>query len=451
MMPVRMFSVSRLLRGAFAAALVAATLFATFPAQAIDIKEVKSPKGITAWLIQDSSIPLVSMEFGFHGGTALDPKGKEGVTELVSGLLDEGAGPYSAAQFQKQLEENSIGLRFRASLDQFSGSLRTLNQTRDQAVELLRLALTQPHFNAEPVARVKGQILAQVTRERERPRNIASRVWHKTAFGNHPYGRDMLGAEKAIPAITAEDLKIFVKTRFGRDNLVVGVVGDISETELGALLDRAFGDLPAKASAWVVPPARVHSNGKVVVIKRPIPQTVVQFGQTGINLDDPDYYAASVLNYIMGGSGLTSRLADEVREKRGLAYSIYTRLVTYDGAALLMGWVATRNDRVKETIDIIRKEWARVASKPISQSELDDAKSYITGSYFTQFNSTQRIAGLLRGLQVDKLGIDYLDRRNKLIEAVTIADIQRVARRLMKPEELTFVLVGEPKGVTATP
>ena len=451
MIQVRMFPVSHLLRGVFAAAFVMASLCAASPARAIDIKEVKSPKGIKAWLIQDSSIPMVSMEFAFHGGTALDPKGKEGVTELASGLLDEGAGPYSAAQFQKQLEENSISLRFRASLDLFSGSLRSLNRDRDQAIDLLRLALTQPHFKAEPMARVKGQILAQVSRERERPRNIASRVWHETAFGDHPYGRDMSGAEKEIAAITPQDLKTFIKTRFGRDNLVVGVVGDISETELGALLDRAFGDLPAKASAWVVPPARVHSKGKVVVIERPIPQTVVQFGQTGIALDDPDYYAAVVLNYIMGGSGLTSRLADEVREKRGLAYSIYTRLVNYDGAALLMGWVATRNDRVKETIDIIRKEWARIASTPISQGELADAKSYITGSYFTQFNSTQRIAGLLLGLQVDKLGIDYLTRRNALIDAVTAADIQRVARRLMKPEELTVVLVGEPKGVTATP
>jgi zinc protease len=438
-------------RAVAAAALVAAALFVPAPARAIDIKAVTSPKGVTAWLITDTSVPLISLQFSFRGGSALDPKGKAGLAELTPGLLDEGAGSYTSAQFQKALEDNSITLRFSTGLDSFGGSLRALNENRDQAIDLLRLALTRPRFDPEPLARVKGQMLAQVEREAERARDVADQVWHRTAFGEHPYARDVDGTRRTIPTITADDLKDFVKRRFGRDNLVIGVVGDITEGELATLLDRAFGDLPEKAAPWTIPQARFPGAGKVVVVERKIPQTVVQFGQPGVGVKDPDFYAATVMNYIMGGGGLTTRLADEIREKRGLAYSVYTSLVTYDYGEVLMGWVATRNARVKETLDLVRAEWTRMAKEPVSRQELDDAKAYLTGSYFTRLNSTSRIAGLLVGIQLDELGIDYLSRRNKLIEAVTVADIQRVARRLLKPEELTVVLVGQPEGVTATP
>lgn len=447
----RFLSRGAAVRAILAAVLVAATLFVPAPARAIDIKAVTSPKGVTAWLITDTSVPLLSMQFSFRGGSALDPKGKAGLAEMASGLLDEGAGTYTSAQFQKALEENSITLRFSTGLDSFGGSLRALNENRDQAIDLLRLALTQARFDPEPLARIKGQMLAQVEREAERARDVADQVWHRTAFGVHPYARDVDGTRKTIPTITAEDLKGFVQRRFGRDNLVIGVVGDITEGELATLLDRAFGDLPEKAAPWTIPQARFPGAGKVVVVDRKIPQTVVQFGQAGIGIKDPDFYAATVMNYIMGGGGLTTRLADEIREKRGLAYSVYTALVNYDYGEVLMGWVATRNARVKETLDLVRAEWARMAKEPVSRAELDDAKAYLTGSYFARLNSTGRIAGLLVGLQLDNLGIDYLTRRNKLIEAVTVADIQRVAKRLLKPDELTVVLVGKPEGITATP
>lgn len=444
----RKMNAIRLSLPALAMAVVA--LFAA-PSGAVDITEVRSARGITAWLIRDESIPLVSMEFAFRGGSALDPKGRGGLAEFVSGILDEGAGPYDAAQFQKELETNSIALRFRSSLDVFSGSLRTLNTTRDKAFDLLRLSLTEPRFDPEPMARVRGQLLAQVDRETERAQNLADHVWHKTTFGDHPYARDIDSSRQTIAKISADDLKAFVGRRFGRDNLVVGVVGSIAPDELADLLDRTFGGLPAEAASWRLPDARVQNPGKVVVIDRQIPQTVVQFGHAGLARTDPDFYAATVMNYIIGGGGLTTRLADEVREKRGLAYSIYTRLVNYDHANLLTGWVATRNTRVRETMDIVRGEWKRMIETPVTQKELDDARAYLTGSYFTRLNSTQSIAQLLLGLQIDRLGIDYLTRRNALINAVTVADVSRVAKRLLKPEALTIVLVGRPEGVTSTP
>lgn len=434
----------------FAAALVLVLLMAS-PARAIDIQVVKTPGGITAWLIEDATVPLMSMQFLFRGGSVLDPAGKTGLAELVSGVLDEGAGAYDSAQFQRRLEDNSISLRFNAVLESFGGSLKALTENRNEAIELLRLALTAPRFDSEPVARVKGQMLAQVKRRAERPRNIAGRAWSQATFADHPYGRDTDGTKTTIPAITVDDLRQFVKTRLGRDNLIIGVVGDIAPAQLAPLLDRAFGALPAKAAAYTVPPAKVVGAGKVIVVERNIPQTVVIFGQAGIRRDDPDYYVASVMNYILGGGGLTSRLGDEIREKRGLAYSVYTRLESYNKAGLIIGEVATQNTRVAKSLELIRAEWTRMATTPVSLKELEDAKSYLTGSYFTRLNSTGRIAGLLVGIQFDNLGIDYLKRRNGLINVVTISDIERVARRLLKSEALTVVMVGKPRGITAQP
>lgn len=423
----------------------------THVAGAIEIREVKTPKGVTAWLIEDKTVPIVSLEFAFRGGSALDPEGKDGVAELVSGLLDEGAGDLASAEFQRRLENNSISLGFRASLDSFGGTLSTLVENREMAFSLLQLALTRPRFDAEPVARMKSQVMAQIAREAERARNVAQQRWQKEIFGTHPYGRDVDGQKKTITTITPEDLRNFVNGRFARDNLIIGVVGDITEAELVPLLDRTFGALPEKAASSRIPDIEVKNAGKVIVVPRKIPQTVVVFGQKGLPITDPDFYAATVMNYIMGGGGLTSRLADEVREKRGLAYSVYTRLVNYDRADLILGWVATQNAKVGQSMDLIRAEWARMANTPVSQSELDDAKSYLTGSYFTRLNSTRRIASLLVGLQLDNLGIDYIQRRNKLIASVTVADVRRVAQRLLQPEGLTVVMVGSPEGVTATP
>lgn len=449
MSPVNRIRALRLSGAVFVAVVFVAAL-AVPPARAIDITSVTSSKGITAWLIQDKTVPLVSMRFAFRGGSALDPKGKGGLAEMTTGLLDEGAANLDSDAFQKKLSDDSIDLGFSAGLDSAGGSLKTLNRNRTEAFNLLHDALTAPRFDNEPVSRVRRQMLAAVRRDAERPQSIADDKWHKAVFGDHPYARDTDGNRKTIPQITVADMRGWVKHHFARDNLVVGVVGDITPDQLKPLLDRAFGDLPAKATLPKVPDAKLVNKDEVLVVHRDIPQTVVMFGQKGIARDNPDFYAATLMNYVMGGGGLTSRLADEVREKRGLAYSVYTALVDYDHAPLIMGWVATKNARVKESMDLIREQWRKMAEHGITKSELADAKSYIKGAYYTHLTSTSRIADALVGIQLDHLGIDYLDRRKGLIDAVTLVDVARVAKRLLDADKLTVVMVGNPKGVTPT-
>ena len=433
-----------------AALLALLSLVAAFQARAVEVQRVVSPGGIEAWLVEDHSNPIIALDLAFRGGAALDPAGKPGLAYMVSTLIDEGAGPLDSQAFQGALDDLSISLRFQAGLDNFSGSLSTLSENRARAFELLRLALTAPRFDEEPVERIRSQILARLSREAEDPDMIASRTLRRLVFQDHPYARPTRGTEASIAAITADDLRGFVRARFARDRLFIGVVGDITPDELKTLLDATFTPLPAEGEAFEVPEAAIGNAGDLVVIERNIPQSVVSLGQAGIKRDDPDYYAAYVVNYILGGGGFASRLVEEVREKRGLAYSVYSYLSPLDHGALIAGGVATQNARVGQSLELIRREWQRMAESGPSVEELAAAKKFLTGSFPLRFSSSGRIAGMLVGIQLEDLGIDYLDERNSHIEAVDLATAQRVAKRLYRPEALTVVVVGAPAGVEPT-
>ncbi|MEQ8355450.1 MAG: pitrilysin family protein [Kiloniellaceae bacterium] len=423
---------------------------AAIQARAVEVQRVVSPGGIEAWLVEDHTNPIIALEMSFLGGAALDPEGKAGLANMVASVIDEGAGPLDSQAFQGELDDLSISLHFSAGIDSFGGSLETLTEYRGRAFELLRLALTEPRFDEEPVARIRSQIVASLSRESEDPDAIAGRTLRRLMFQDHPYARPAKGSEASMARITVEDLRRFVAERFVRDRLFVGVVGDITPEQLAAALDETFLALPAKSAPLAVPEATVTGGGEVVVIEKPIPQSVVVLGQSGIKRDDPDYYAAYVVNYILGGGGFSSRLVEEVREKRGLAYSVYSYLAPFDYGAMIGGGTATQNARVGESLDLIRQEWRRMAEAGPSAEELEAAKRYLTGSFPLRFSSSDNIAGMLVGMQLEKLGIDYLDKRNSYIDAVTLDDAKRVAKRVYQPDALTVVVVGTPEGVTAT-
>ena len=433
----------------FAIALVL-VLVAVLPARAVEVQRVISPGGIEAWLVEDHTNPIISLDLTFRGGAALDPAGKEGLANLVSGLIDEGAGDLDSQTFQGRLQDLSIRLSFSTGRDNFSGELRTLTENRDVAFELLRLALTEARFDEEPVGRIRSQILAGLARDSQNPRSIVGRTMSKVLFPEHPYGRPVSGTAASVSGLSAADLRRFVAERFARDALVVGVVGDITAAELARRLDETFLGLPEAAASAEIADTVPDAQGGVVVVGRDIPQSIVSFGHAGIARDDPDYYAAYVVNYILGGGGFSSRLYEEIREKRGLAYSVYAYLNPLDHAALVMGGVATQNERVSQSLELIRAEWRRMAEAGPGETELHDAKTYLTGSFPLRFSSSGAISGMLIGMQLHDLGIDYLERRNGLIEAITLEDARRVAARLYDADKLTVVVIGRPDGVTAT-
>lgn len=417
------------------------------PAQAAaEVQEVVTESGIRAYLVPEPSIPFLSLSLEFRGGSATDPDGKAGLAYMVSGLLDEGAGPYDSQAYRAELDDNAISLSFDADRDGLSGDLRTLTETRDHAFDLLRLALQEPRFDEEPVGRVRSQILGDLARRESDPQYVASRLWFEKAFPDHPYGRPTRGTKASVAGLTAVDLRRFVAERLARDNLVVGVSGDITADELKPLLERTFGGLPAHANGIDVPKVAPETAPRPVVERLDIPQSVVVFGKAGIPRDDPDYYAAYVANYILGGGGFSSRLLEEIREKRGLAYGAASYLYDLDDSPLWLGGVATRNDAVAQSVDLVRQEARRMAAGEVDATDLDNAKTYLTGSFPLRLTSNGQIAGMLVSVQLAHLGRDYLDRRNGLIEAVTLDDLKRVAKRLFSGDLLVTV-VGQPQGV----
>jgi zinc protease len=422
---------------------LALSMLATSPpvGAAAKVERVVSPGGIEAYLVSEPSIPFLAMSIHFAGGSALDPAGKEGVAYMASGLLDEGAGPLDSQAFRTELEDQAIRLSFDAQRDSFTGELKTLTEHRRRAFELLRLALVEPRFDPEPVERIRHQIEASLRRSSEDPDYLASLTWFATAFAGHPYGRPVRGTLASIAAIDTDDLRSFVASRLAKDTLTVGVAGDVTAAELGELLDLAFGDLPATSTPVALAPTAPR-GGETIFEHRDVPQSQVVFGEAGLARDDPDYYAAYVVNHILGGGGFTSLLTEEVREKRGLAYSVYSYLYPLDHAAIWLGGLGTGNRSVEEALRLVRQEIDRVARGEISQERLDDAKTYLTGSFPLRLTSNDRIAQTLVGMQVDALGIDYLERRNAYIEAVTLEDARRVAQRLYHPDALLTVVVG---------
>ena len=418
------------------------------PVHGINIQRVESPGGIVAWLVKDKTLPLITLRFAFKtGGTAYDPPQKEGLARMVAALLDEGAGNLNSQKFQLQLEELAARLQFFVSADNFRGLFQTLSKNKDKAFRLLSLAVRKPRLDPIDIERIRAQKIKLLNRKAKDPDTILVRTWYKTIFPMHPYGRQSDGYIVSIKSITPHDLRKFIAKHFLKNSLAVSVVGDITAKELAVTLDRVFGGLPVSAQHKYLPDISPSGAGKINVVQMKIPQSLVMFGVPGVKRKDPDWYASFVMNEILAGGGLSSRLMEEIREKKGLAYSVYSYLNTYDHSEHYIGQVSTKNSRVAETLNIIRNEWHRMANNGVSERELEVAKTYINGAFPLNLDSTKRISRIVLGVQLNNLGIEYLNVRKKLINRVTVSDVKRVAKKLLRPEALTITIVGEPKGI----
>jgi len=419
------------------------------PAQAIDIKEVKSKGGITAWLVEDHTNPLIAMQYSFTGGATNDPPGKDGTAYFITAMMDEGAGDLDSAAFQAKRDELSMKMSFDASFDQFGGSFQTLTEKRDDSFALLKVALTKPHFAQEPLERVRDQLLVGARRKAEEPDNISSQAWMAKAFASHPYARDSEGTVTTIATITADDLRAMHKQLFSRKGLKVAVVGDIDAATLARLLDETFGDLPDTEPPKPAPMIHVADKPATQVIARDIPQSIITFGSDGILRSDPDFIPAYVASYVLGGGGFGSRLTEEVREKRGLTYGVSIGLYPFDHAGVVFGQLGTRNEKAGEALTVVKDTMKKFAEEGPSAAELADTKTYLTGSYALRFDSNSKIASQLLAIQQDNLGIDYINRRNDMIDAVTLDQAKAQAKRISEPEKLIVTVVGKPDGITS--
>lgn len=411
-------------------------------AEAVDIQEVESKSGIRAYLVENHTNPIITIAFTFAGGTTQDPVGKEGLVRLLSSMMDEGSGEMSGQEFQALSEDLGIDIRFSASRDNFNGTLQTLVENSEKAYELLQLALTKPRFDKHPMDRMRDAISTGIKRQKSNPNAIASRVMRQTLFEGHPYANSPMGTLSGLKSIVRDDLVAIHNKIFAKENLVIGVVGAVSAQQLEIVIEKIFGDLPQKSGIKAISKIEPSVGGEVHH-KLDVPQSVVSLALPGLTRKDPDFFAAYLVNHILGGGTFSSRLYDEVREKRGLAYSVFSQLATYDHAAFIGVGSATRADQVDESLSVIRAELKRMAQDGPSEEELEAAKKFIVGSYaIRNLDTSAKVARTLAAIQEIDLGIDYIDRRKDIINAVTIEDVRRVAKKLLAVEP-TIVVVGQ--------
>ena len=437
-------SITALFRAAAAVALLVLSATVT---QAFAIQEVKSPGGITAWLVSEKAVPLIAMNFSFKDGTAYDPPAKDGLATFLTGMMDEGAGSIQARGFQQKRDALAFRMSFSAGREHFEGAFQTLSRNRGESFDLLRLAITSPRFDPEPLERVRRQFLLNVRDEIKDPQAIAFSKFMDMALPGDVYARQDDGTEATIAAITADDLRAAHQRIFARDTLQVAVVGDIDAAELGPLLDKLFGQLPASSERPALSPADVKKGPALALTERDMPQSVIVFGHEGLTRDDPDFIPAYLMSEILGGGGFRSRLTDEIREKRGLTYGVGMGLSPMDRVGLYVGFLQTRNESAGDALKLIREVLAKMAEHGPTLAELNEAKTFLTGSYALRFTSNGAIANQLLGLQQEDLGLGYVNRRNSLVEAVTLDQVKAQARRLLHPDRLIVSVVGKPQGL----
>lgn len=429
--------------------LVALIVFA-LPARAeVDIQEVTSPDGLTAWLVEEHSIPFVALEIRFRGGAALDEPGKRGATNLMTGLLEEGSADMDSRAFAEAKENLATSIGFDIYGDTLTVSSRFLTENMEPSADLIAASLSEPTFPEDAVERVRGQVLAHLRSRATDPQDIVGDLMAEAAYGDHPYGSYLGGTIDSVTGLTRDDIIEAWQNAIAKDRVYVAAVGDITPEQLGDLMDRVLGDLPDEGKPF---PDEVDFGAApgVSVTEFDTPQSVARLGQPGMEITDPDFFAAYILNTVMGGSGFESRLMDEVREKRGLTYGIGSYLVDSDYTEALMGSFSTVNARMGEAVTVVQDEWRKMAEEGITEEELASAKLYLTGAYPLRFDGNDRIASLLVGMQMDGYSIDYPKTRNDKVNAVTLEEANRVAAELFQPENLRFVVVGKPDGLEAT-
>jgi len=403
--------------------------------------------GFQTWLVEDYAVPLVAFDFAFSSGSSQDPDGKEGAVAMLATLFDEGAGSLDSEAFHQALDDKAIEISFSADRDLLHGRLKTLTRHIDAAFGLLRAALVEPRLDPDAIERMRAQMTANLKREAKDPDALVGRAWRETAFPNHPYGRAARGTLDSLPRIERSDLVGLRERMSTRASVAAAAVGAIDAERLARLVEGVFAPLPATSALVSVPDVNLAGMGQRKLIDLDVPQATIRFGLPGLARHDPDYMAAVVVNHVLGGGVFSARLFKEVREKRGLAYSVHSQLVTHAHAGFFSGGTSTKNERAAESLAVIEEEIEKLASEGPSADELDKAKKYLIGSYALRFDTSTKIASHLVHLQSEGFPVDYLDRRNQEIANVTLEDTRRVAKRLFSQKKLLVAVAGRPEGL----
>ena len=415
---------------------------------ALDIKEVNYYQDKKAWLVNDKNLPIIALKLAFKAGSGIDFEGKKGTANLTASLLNEGAGDYSAKEFKKILADNSITLNFSVSHDNFYIDLYTLKENLNLSFQLLDLALTKPTFKLEEINRIKSNIKLVLEQSFKDPDEIGSRLFREILFDGHPYEYDTLGTLEDIDKIDKEDLVNFLDNNLRINNLYVAASGDISEFELKKYLKKYLKKFDKKnKTIFTIPVHKKRIEPKIFLHKKDLRQSSIIFAGEGVSRNDPYFYTAYVMNYILGGGGFFSRLTTEIRKKKGLVYSVYSYLYRYDKYNFFSGGAETSNENVDKVIKIIKEEIMKVKKEGVSEEELKNAKNYLINSYVLRLDSNKKVASILLNTQMDGLSTDFFEKRNDYINSVSLKDIKKIASRILDENQIFFLVIGEPSNL----
>lgn len=406
------------------------------------VEQITTPGGIKIWLVREPAIPLVAIRFGFEGGALQDPMGKEGLAATLAALLSEGAGDLDAAAFARRLADAGARLTFSAVRDQIYGGLDVLSKRLPEAAESTLLALTRPRFDADAVERTRGQRIADLEIASNEPRSIAFNRWYAEVFAGHVYGRPVNGTVASLRAIQREDLVHQHRRLLARSGLRIVIVGDIDGKTTVEAVDRLFGGLPATAELDAIARPVPRKLGSAVVVENDQPLATAAFGTEALSGDHPDFPALEVLRQIVGSGDFDSTLMDEIRVKRGLAYSVSLSLIHDAKASVLLGGMSTKSENMAEARRVLVEVLSRVASEGPPREPFENAKRYLTGSYLLDFDTNAKLASSLLKLWLEGRAPEYIAERNSRIHRVTLDDVKRVAKQLLDPARLSMTIVG---------
>lgn len=415
------------------------------------IQEVRSGQGITAWLVESHAQPVIAIRFAFAGGSSREPADRRGMSDVLAEMLGEGAGPYDGPAFRQRADRLSARLSFFAARDAISGSVDALSRNLDATADLLAAQINAPRIEASALERVVRRKIAAIRDLGNDPAAVAEDAWYAATFGAHPYAAPSSGSPDTLGRITTADLADFRSRHFAKANLVVAVAGDISPERLAALLDKVFGSLRREPRLQDLAPLAPVRGRDVTTVERDVPEANVVFGFGAPHRHDPQFMPALVLNEILGGSVTGSRLGDELRARQGLVYGIDTRLIADAHAAIVLGQFSTATSDLERALGSVRVEVGRLAKDGPTTEEVETAKSFLIGAFPLSFDSSAKIADNLVAIAQAGLGIDYVDRRRRAIEAVTRDTVRATAVHLLQPDRVTFAVVRGRPAAQPTP
>ncbi|WP_207539069.1 M16 family metallopeptidase [Sabulicella rubraurantiaca] len=405
--------------------------------------QVLEEGGVTAWLVEERSLPVVSVAWAWAGGAARDPEGREGLHGMAAALLTEGAGDLSNIAFADAARDAGIGLGFSGGRDSFEGSFRTLSPALPEALRLARLAMTAPRLDESALARVRARAVLSARQALETPAGLARREFWQSAYPGHPAGRQP--TPESLSAVTREEVRAALDAQMRRRGILLTAAGDIGPDGLRDLIRALFAPLPQGAPE-PVPPLPAPERFGIKRVEKAAPQSTLFFGQDALLPTDPDWEAFQVALRILAGGGFTSRLTRTIREERGLTYGIGAGLDLLFGRAVVVGQVQTDNATVGEVWRLLREGWAAMAAEGPTEEEVRDAVAFLSGSLPLQFTDTRRTASLLLGLRQAGRDPAWLEGRPARLAALTRDDVARAAKRL-DPGALSLAVAGEPQGL----